>query len=117
MVTDWLVLFQRSPPSAVSDLFSDLRDGARLLDLLEVMSGQPMVSDVATGQQWSRQASLKLKYFCAPSRCQRIDALFPWQKRERGHGVFQQRGDIESALNFLKRKSVSASVGREKCFT
>ena len=43
-------MFQRSPPSAVSDLFSDLRDGARLLDLLEVMSGQPMVSDVATDQ-------------------------------------------------------------------
>ncbi|XP_046877069.1 nesprin-2-like isoform X4 [Hypomesus transpacificus] len=69
--TNWInaQLSKRSPPSAVSDLFSDLRDGARLLDLLEVMSGQPM-------------------------------------KRERGHGVFQQRGDIESALNFLKRKSV-----------
>lgn len=38
------VLLQRCPPSFVSDLFSDLRDGSQLLDLLEVMSGQPMVS-------------------------------------------------------------------------
>jgi hypothetical protein len=41
----FFVLSQRSPPTTVLDLFSDLRDGARLLDLLEVMSGQRMVSD------------------------------------------------------------------------
>lgn len=28
------------------------------------------------------------------------------QRRERGHGVFQHRGNIETALNFLKSKSV-----------
>ncbi len=37
-------MFQRSHPTVVQDLFSDLRDGTRLLDLLEVMSGQRMVS-------------------------------------------------------------------------
>ena len=37
-------LFQRCPPSYVSDLFLDLRDGSVLIDLLEVMSCQSMVS-------------------------------------------------------------------------
>nr|XP_023829384.1 nesprin-2-like [Salvelinus alpinus] len=69
--TNWInaQLSKRSPPTTVLDLFSDLRDGARLLDLLEVMSGQRM-------------------------------------KRERGHGFFQHRGNIQTALNFLKKKSV-----------
>ncbi|XP_078146197.1 nesprin-2-like [Centroberyx gerrardi] len=69
--TNWInaQLAKRCPPSSVSDLFSDLRDGARLLDLLEVMSGQRM-------------------------------------KREKGRGVFQQRANIETALKFLKKKSV-----------
>ncbi|GLD49701.1 nesprin-2-like protein [Lates japonicus] len=69
--TNWInaQLSKRCPPSFVSDLFSDLRDGSQLLDLLEVMSGQSM-------------------------------------KRQRGHGVFQQRANIETALNFLKKKSI-----------
>ncbi|XP_068564553.1 nesprin-2a [Cebidichthys violaceus] len=69
--TNWInaQLAKRCPPSFVSDLFSDLRDGSQLLDLLEVMSSQPM-------------------------------------KRQRGRGVFQQRVDIETALNFLKKKSI-----------
>ncbi|KAF4099427.1 hypothetical protein G5714_019553 [Onychostoma macrolepis] len=69
--TNWInaQLSKRSHPTVVQDLFSDLRDGTRLLDLLEVMSDQRM-------------------------------------KRERGHGVFQQRGNIETALNFLKNKSI-----------
>ncbi|XP_042359998.1 LOW QUALITY PROTEIN: nesprin-1-like [Plectropomus leopardus] len=69
--TNWInaQLAKRSPPSFVSDLFSDLRDGSHLLDLLEVMSGQPM-------------------------------------KRQRGRGVFQHRANIETALNFLKKKSI-----------
>ncbi|XP_067239734.1 nesprin-2-like isoform X8 [Chanodichthys erythropterus] len=69
--TNWInaQLSKRSPPTTVKDLFLDLRDGTRLLDLLEVMSDQRM-------------------------------------KRERGHGVFQQRGNIETALNFLKNKSI-----------
>uniref|UniRef100_A0A3Q1JBU4 Calponin-homology (CH) domain-containing protein n=1 Tax=Anabas testudineus TaxID=64144 RepID=A0A3Q1JBU4_ANATE len=47
--TNWInaQLSKRCPPSYVSDLFSDLRDGSQLLDLLEVMSGQPMVSSHA----------------------------------------------------------------------
>ncbi|XP_037606336.1 nesprin-2-like isoform X2 [Sebastes umbrosus] len=42
--TNWInaQLSKRCPPSFVSDLFSDLRDGSHLLDLLEVMSGRPM---------------------------------------------------------------------------
>ncbi|KAM3861499.1 nesprin-2-like [Diretmus argenteus] len=69
--TNWInaQLAKRSPPSTVSDLFSDLRDGARLLDLLEVLSGQRM-------------------------------------KREKGRGVFQQRANVGTVLNFLKKKSV-----------
>ncbi|XP_059211817.1 nesprin-1 [Centropristis striata] len=69
--TNWInaQLSKRCPPSFVSDLFSDLRDGSQLLDLLEVMSSQPM-------------------------------------KRQRGRGVFQQRANIETALNFLKKKSI-----------
>ncbi|CAN9507959.1 unnamed protein product [Ophioblennius macclurei] len=69
--TNWInaQLAKRCPPSFISNLFSDLRDGSQLLDLLEVMSGQSM-------------------------------------KRQRGHGVFQQRANIETALNFLKKKSI-----------
>ncbi|XP_052390559.1 nesprin-2 isoform X4 [Carassius gibelio] len=69
--TNWInaQLSKRNHPAVVQDLFSDLGDGTRLLDLLEVMSGQRM-------------------------------------KRERGHGVFQQRGNIETALKFLKNKSI-----------
>ncbi|XP_039874015.1 nesprin-2 isoform X3 [Simochromis diagramma] len=42
--TNWInaQLAKGSPPSFVSDLFCDLRDGSKLLDLLEVMSGQMM---------------------------------------------------------------------------
>ncbi|XP_044023969.1 nesprin-2 isoform X2 [Siniperca chuatsi] len=69
--TNWInaQLAKRCPPSFVSDLFSDIRNGSQLLDLLEVMTGQPM-------------------------------------KRQRGRGIFQQRANIETALNFLKRKSI-----------
>ncbi|XP_041832728.1 nesprin-2-like [Melanotaenia boesemani] len=69
--TNWVnaQLAKRCPPSYVSDLFSDLKDGSQLLDLLEVMSGQSM-------------------------------------KRQRGRGVFQQRANIETALNFIKKKSI-----------
>ncbi|KAF1376843.1 hypothetical protein PFLUV_G00215650 [Perca fluviatilis] len=69
--TNWInaQLAKRCPPSFVSDLFSDFRDGSQLLDLLEAMSGQPM-------------------------------------KRQRGRGVFQQRANIETALNFLRKKSI-----------
>ncbi|XP_027896962.1 nesprin-2a isoform X6 [Xiphophorus couchianus] len=69
--TNWInaQLAKRSSPSYVSDLFLDLSDGSRLLDLLEVMSGQSM-------------------------------------KRQRGRGVFQQRANVETALDFLKKKSI-----------
>ncbi|KAL7388816.1 hypothetical protein ABVT39_021245 [Epinephelus coioides] len=69
--TNWInaQLAKRCPPSFMADLFSDIRDGSQLLDLLEVMSGQPM-------------------------------------KRQRGRGVFQHRANIETALNFLKKKSI-----------
>lgn len=39
--------------------------------------------------------TLKLMFYLSP------------KKRQRGRGVFQQRANIETALNFLKRKSVS----------
>uniref|UniRef100_A0A3B3R165 Calponin-homology (CH) domain-containing protein n=1 Tax=Paramormyrops kingsleyae TaxID=1676925 RepID=A0A3B3R165_9TELE len=69
--TNWInaQLSKRKPPCAVLDLFSDLRDGSRLLDLLEVMSGQRM-------------------------------------SREKGRGFFQERSNIETALSFLRRKSI-----------
>lgn len=36
--------FQRSPPLRVDDLIEDLKDGTRLLALLEVLSGEKLVS-------------------------------------------------------------------------
>uniref|UniRef100_A0A674E2X4 Calponin-homology (CH) domain-containing protein n=1 Tax=Salmo trutta TaxID=8032 RepID=A0A674E2X4_SALTR len=44
--TNWInaQLSKRIPPCMVLDLFNDFRDGSKLLDLLEVMSGQRMVS-------------------------------------------------------------------------
>ncbi|KAM6917368.1 uncharacterized protein PEZ65_013189 [Lycodopsis pacificus] len=69
--TNWVnaQLAKRRPPCMVLDLFSDFRDGSRLLDLLEVMSGQRL-------------------------------------SRERGRGMFQHRSNIETALSFLKQKSI-----------
>lgn len=39
------VLFQHKPPFEVNDLFEDIKDGVKLLALLEVLSGQRLVSD------------------------------------------------------------------------
>uniref|UniRef100_A0A3B3QZV9 Calponin-homology (CH) domain-containing protein n=1 Tax=Paramormyrops kingsleyae TaxID=1676925 RepID=A0A3B3QZV9_9TELE len=67
--TNWInaQLSKRKPPCAVLDLFSDLRDGSRLLDLLEVMSGQRMVSSVGElgagflpGKKQHRDSPIKL---------------------------------------------------------
>ena len=38
------ITFQRSPPLRVEDLIEDLKDGTRLLALLEVLSGEKLVS-------------------------------------------------------------------------
>lgn len=39
-----MCFLQKRPPCAVVDLFNDFRDGSKLLDLLEVMSGHRIVS-------------------------------------------------------------------------
>lgn len=44
-------LARASPPSVIDDLFDDLRDGTHLLELLQVLSGQQLVSDVFALQQ------------------------------------------------------------------
>ncbi|XP_041131331.1 nesprin-2a [Polyodon spathula] len=69
--TNWInaQLGKHRTPTVVLDLFTDVRDGNRLLDLLEVISGQPM-------------------------------------SRERGRSIFQCRANIETALTFLRRKSI-----------
>lgn len=36
-------LWQHAPPSVISDLFTDIKKGHVLLDLLEVLSGQQLV--------------------------------------------------------------------------
>lgn len=36
---------QRKPPLVVNDLFEDIKDGVMLLALLEILSGQKLVSD------------------------------------------------------------------------
>ncbi|MCJ8731015.1 hypothetical protein PDJAM_G00191160 [Pangasius djambal] len=49
--TNWVnaQLSKRRPPLAVVDLFSDFRDGSRLLDLLEVMCSQRMSREKGRG--------------------------------------------------------------------
>ncbi|RVE56937.1 hypothetical protein OJAV_G00211230 [Oryzias javanicus] len=49
--TNWVnaQLAKRRPPCRILDLFSDFRDGSRLLDLLEVMSGQRISRDRGRG--------------------------------------------------------------------
>lgn len=39
-----LSLLQYKPPLEVNDLFEDIKDGVKLLALLEVLSGQRLVS-------------------------------------------------------------------------
>lgn len=39
-----MFFFQRVPPLRVDDLIEDLKDGTRLLALLEVLSGEKLVS-------------------------------------------------------------------------
>uniref|UniRef100_A0A3P9L6A3 Calponin-homology (CH) domain-containing protein n=1 Tax=Oryzias latipes TaxID=8090 RepID=A0A3P9L6A3_ORYLA len=72
--TNWInaQLSKRSPPSRMSDLFLDLRDGSKLLDLLEVLSGQSLVS----------------LFLCELIVCSKSIT------------------NIETALNFLKKKSI-----------
>lgn len=38
---------QHKPPLEVNDLFEDIKDGVKLLALLEVLSGQRLVSCIA----------------------------------------------------------------------
>ncbi|KTF78168.1 hypothetical protein cypCar_00022230 [Cyprinus carpio] len=49
--TNWInaQLSKRSPPVTVVDLFNEFRDGSRLLDLLEVLSGQRMSREKGRG--------------------------------------------------------------------
>uniref|UniRef100_A0A3B3QQI9 Calponin-homology (CH) domain-containing protein n=1 Tax=Paramormyrops kingsleyae TaxID=1676925 RepID=A0A3B3QQI9_9TELE len=44
--TKWINshLAKRTPPLVVNDLFEDIKDGVKLLALLEVLSGQKLVS-------------------------------------------------------------------------
>lgn len=49
----------------ILDLFNDFRDGSRLLDLLEVMSGQRLVSPLTSpcppsGSRWSDEPADRL---------------------------------------------------------
>lgn len=37
---------QHKPPLEVNDLFEDIKDGVKLLALLEVLSGQRLVSNI-----------------------------------------------------------------------
>lgn len=39
-----MLLTQRAPPLVMTDLFEDIKDGVMLLALLEVLSGQKLVS-------------------------------------------------------------------------
>ncbi|XP_078419495.1 uncharacterized protein LOC144693526 [Cetorhinus maximus] len=72
--TNWVnaQLAKHKSPSVVQDLFQDLRDGHRLLDLLEVLSGQQMErergrsnpvhwrSNIETALKFLRKKSIKL---------------------------------------------------------
>ncbi|XP_059504896.1 nesprin-2 [Stegostoma tigrinum] len=72
--TNWVnaQLAKHETPSAIRDLFQDLQDGHRLLDLLEVLSGQQMVrertqsnpihwrSNITTALNFLRSKSVKL---------------------------------------------------------
>ncbi|XP_077477537.1 uncharacterized protein syne2b [Stigmatopora argus] len=71
--TNWVnaQLAKRRPPSRVSDLFHDFRDGSKLLDLLEVLSEQRIGrergrgtfqhrSNIEKGLAFLRQKSIKL---------------------------------------------------------
>lgn len=91
----------------VVDLFNDFRDGSKLLDLLEVMSGQRLVSPLSAQY---------LTRFPADSFNEPTDRLSGCvlQSRERGRGMFQHRSNIEKALSFLKKKSVNDTKGA-KC--
>ena len=39
----WIILLQHIPPMKIDDLFEDIKDGVRLLCLLEVLTGQKLV--------------------------------------------------------------------------
>lgn len=41
--SEWRFVLQRKPPMVVDDLFEDMKDGVKLLALLEVLSGQKLV--------------------------------------------------------------------------
>lgn len=55
-------LLQHKPPLEVNDLFEDIKDGVKLLALLEVLSGQRLVSSASES-------------FCADFKMSCIDML------------------------------------------
>jgi len=100
---------QRRPPSAVLDLFSDFRDGSKLLDLLEVMSGERIVSSPPEKHQTQPPPSTRQP----TDRLSAVCLFVCLQSREKGRGMFQHRSNIEKALSFLKKKSVSQTDANE----
>ncbi|MFT7816311.1 plectin-like isoform X1, partial [Arapaima gigas] len=73
----------------VTDLYEDLRDGHNLISLLEVLSGETLVSDCA---------------FHTPhvSNCPPL----PPQPREKGRMRFHKLQNVQIALDFLKHRQV-----------
>ncbi|MBN3317201.1 SYNE2 protein, partial [Atractosteus spatula] len=67
---------QRKPPSVVLDLFADLRDGVRLLDLLEVITGQPVIEELASVLAFSSRHS-SMESLASVDSCSTTDSTSP----------------------------------------
>lgn len=48
MTSHLFLLLQRRPPEIIDDLFVDIRDGVKLMKLLEVLTGQKLASSCFT---------------------------------------------------------------------
>ncbi|MGH0145623.1 UNVERIFIED_CONTAM: hypothetical protein FKN15_051455 [Acipenser sinensis] len=131
-MTENMFVFNHRPPTVVLDLFTDVRDGNRLLDLLEVISGQPMIKlvninipdiiegkpSIVLGLIWTiilhfhhRPPTVVLDLFTDVRDGNRLLDLLEVisgqpMSRERGRSIFQCRANIETALTFLRRKSI-----------
>lgn len=62
--------FQRIPPLRIENLIEDLKDGTRLLALLEVLSGERLVSNLLV-KNYHKKAAVGRRMFiqkCLPSK-------------------------------------------------
>ena len=92
--TKWVNNHLKKTSSRITDLFQDLRDGSNLITLLEVLSGERLVSLMQTFLKVFIDSKLQINFFLNE------------QQRERGSMRFHMLQNVKTALNFLQLRKI-----------